>query len=143
MPPAGSLPPEPYDRRVSPTRLARALGLARIAFGLGLIARPVQLTTAWLGEDATRPGTQVAVRGLGARDLALGAGVVLAGERDRKRWLVAGILGDAADLGATIAAGRSLPMRGRLLVPLLAGAGLAMGVGALAGSSTPGSPAQE
>ncbi|HET9719728.1 MAG TPA: hypothetical protein VFP55_06610 [Solirubrobacteraceae bacterium] len=116
-----------------PTTLARALGLARVAVGVGLIAQPGRLTTAWLGRDAKAAGTQVAVRGLGARDLVLGAGTAIASGSDRQRWLIAGIVGDVADLTATLAAGRALPARGRVLVAALAGAGVAMGATALAG----------
>lgn len=118
---------------MSPASLARALGLARIAFGAGLIGQPARLTGAWLGHDAKASGTQVAVRGLGARDLVLGAGTALSNGSDRQRWLIAGIVGDVADLTATLAAGRALPTRGRVLVAALAGAGIAMGGAALAG----------
>ncbi|HWD85917.1 MAG TPA: hypothetical protein VG321_09215, partial [Solirubrobacteraceae bacterium] len=104
-----------------------------IAFGLGLIAQPERLTRAWIGGDAKRAGAQVAVRGLGARDLVLGAGATISSGSDRQRWLAAGMVGDAADLTATLAAGRALPIRGRVLVGILAGAGLAMGGAALAG----------
>ncbi len=118
---------------MQPASLARALGLARIAFGLGLIAQPERLTTAWIGRDAKGAGAQVAVRGLGARDLVLGAGAAISNGSDRQRWLAAGMVGDVADLTATLAAGRAIPMRGRVLVGILAGAGLAIGAAALAG----------
>jgi hypothetical protein len=118
---------------MNPAALTRALGLARIGFGLGLIARPERLTGTWIGRDAEGAGTQVAVRGLGARDLVLGAGAAVASGSDRQRWLAAGIVGDVADLSATLAAGRSVPLRGRVLVGILAGAGIAMGGAALAG----------
>lgn len=120
---------------MEPMKLARALGLARILFGVALLAWPERLTRTWLGRDAAGSGTQVAVRGLGARDLVLGAGVATAGAAgaDRKRWLIAGMVGDAADLSATLAAGRRVPLAGRALVAVLAGAGIAMGAGALRG----------
>ena len=47
--------------------------------------------------------------------------------------LIAGMVGDAADLSATLAAGRRVPLAGRALVAVLAGAGIAMGAGALRG----------
>lgn len=125
--------PEPYDRHMSPSTLARALGLARLGFGAALIALPERLAEPWIGRDAESRGTQVAVRGLGARDLVLGAGVAVSDGRDRQRWLAAGIVGDVADLSATLAAGKSVPLRGRILVGLLAEAGIAMGGAALAG----------
>ena len=52
--------------------------LGRIAFGAGLIAAPDRVASGWLPGDAA-PGTQVAVRGLGARDVALAAGVIASG----------------------------------------------------------------
>jgi hypothetical protein len=118
---------------MDPGQLARSLGLARAGFGVALVSRPEQLTESWIGRDAHGPGTQVAVRGLGARDLVLGIGAAVSAGRDRQRWLAAGMLGDLADLTATLAAGRHVPLRGRVLVGLLAGAGIAMGGAALAG----------
>jgi hypothetical protein len=133
MRPAASSPPGPYDRLMNPASLARAIGVARVAFGAGLLAQPERLTRAWIGQDATGAGAQVAVRGLGARDLVLGAGAATSGGTDRQRWLAAGMVGDVADLTATLAAGARVPLRGRVLVTLLAGAGLALGGAALAG----------
>lgn len=118
---------------MDPATLARALGLARIGFGAALIAQPERLAGPWIGREATGRGTQVAVRGLGARDLALGAGTAIATGHDQQRWIAAGIVGDLADLIATLAAGRSLPLRGRILVGVVATAGIAMGATALAG----------
>ena len=122
---------------MKPASLARALGLARIAFGVGLIAQPERLTRSWIGRDAQGAGAQVAVRGLGARDLVLGAGATVSDGSDRQRWLAAGIVGDLADLTATLAAGPSVPLKGRVLVGILAGAGIAMGGAALAGLRSP------
>src|SRR3954466_8460757 len=73
--------------------------LGRIAFGAGLLAAPERVAAGWLPGDAARAGTKVAVRGLGARDVALAAGVVLAA---RKRpWLIACLACDLADIAAT------------------------------------------
>ena len=116
-------------------KLTRAIGVARAGFGVGLLARPERLTEAWIGGDAHRAGTQVAVRGLGGRDLVLGIGALTSEGRDRQRWVAAGITGDLVDLTATLAAGDRVPLRGRILVGLLAGAGIALGLRALAGLS--------
>lgn len=118
---------------MDPGTLTRALGLARTAFGVALIRQPERLTSSWLGRDASGRGTQVAVQGLGARDLVLGLGAATAGGADRQRWLAAGMVGDLADLSATLAAGSKVPLKGRVLVALLAGAGIAVGGAALAG----------
>ena len=52
---------------------------------------------------------------------------------DLQRWVAAGILADAADMAATVAAGDSLPRSGRLLVGAVASAGAVLGLLALAG----------
>ena len=52
-------------------KTAIAFALGRIAFGVGLVAAPQRVAKGWLAQDARRPSTQVAIRGLGARDIAL------------------------------------------------------------------------
>jgi hypothetical protein len=116
---------------------ARLVAAGRIGFGLALIVSPERVTTLWLGGDAARAGTRVATRGLGARDLALGAGVLAVPESQLRPWVAAAILADTADLIATVAAGDSLPLAGRLLVGAVASGGVALGVTALAGLSAP------
>ena len=113
--------------------IARAVAAGRIGFGVGLILTPERLTTPWLGSDAARTGTRVVTRGLGARDLALGAGALAATPADLRRWVAAGMVADAADLVATVAAGDSLPVGGRVIVGAVASAGAALGAVALAG----------
>ncbi len=99
--------------------------LGRIAFGAGLIAAPDRVASGWLPGDAGRPGTQVAVRGLGARDVALAAGVIASG---RKRpWLIACLACDLADIAATLAAGDALPPRARWGTVALAGSAAVIG----------------
>ena len=58
--------------------LAAGFALARVAYGAALTAAPRRVAGGWLPEDAGRPGTQVAIRGLGVRDVALAGGVLLA-----------------------------------------------------------------
>jgi hypothetical protein len=113
--------------------IGRVVAAGRVGFGVALMLTPQRLTTPWLGSDAARPGTRVVTRGLGARDLALGAGALTAGPADLPRWVAAGILADTADLAATVAAGDSLPLAGRVLVGAVAVAGAALGGVALAG----------
>lgn len=115
------------------TLIARLVAAGRVGFGVALMLTPERVTTPWLGSDAARPGTRVAARGLGARDLALGAGTLAAGGADLQPWVAAGILADAADLAATVGAGAALPRSGRMLVGAVAGAGAALGALALAG----------
>jgi hypothetical protein len=118
---------------MNPALVARVVAAGRIGFGVALILTPERLSTPWLGRDAARTGTQVVTRGLGARDLALGAGALAASESDLRLWVAAGIVADVADLVATVAAGDSLPVAGRVLVGAVASAGAALGAVALAG----------
>lgn len=112
---------------MNPKLIARAIAAGRIGFGLGLLISPEQLTTRWIGRDSTRPGTRVVTRGLGGRDLALGLGALASREADLPRWLLAGMAGDASDLGATLAAGGEVPLTGRILVGALAAGALVLG----------------
>jgi hypothetical protein len=96
-------------------KTAIAFALGRIAFGAGLIAAPQRVAKGWLAQDAQRPPTQVAIRGLGARDIALAGGVVLAAREDGalRPWLVGCLVCDLADIASTLAAGSALPARAR------------------------------
>lgn len=92
----------------------RLLGWLRVAAGVGAWATP-GTTARVLSMPAPRQSpARFLLRLFGARDVALGAGLLGArnsGERDR--WLVLGMAVDAADAGAAlIAAGRG-QLRGR------------------------------
>ncbi len=117
--------------------VVRTVAAARVGVGAALIAAPVRFTAPWLGRDAERGGTRVATRGLGARDVALGAGTLACRDGDLPRWVAAAVLADATDLVATLAAGDALPRAGRILVGAMAGAGTALGLAALAGLGRP------
>jgi hypothetical protein len=114
-------------------KLTIAFAAARGGFGAGLIAAPSRVAGRWLGDDAGRAGAQVAIRALGARDLALAGGAVAAtlSGRALRPWLIAAIACDASDIGTTLAAGDSLPDRavpGTIAlagISILAGAALA------------------
>jgi hypothetical protein len=111
----------------------RLIAAGRIGFGLALIVSPGRLTASWLGGDAGRPGTRVVTRWLGARDLALGAGALAVPDSQLRPWVAAAIVADTADLVATVVAGDSLPLAGRVLVGAVASGGAAFGLMALAG----------
>jgi hypothetical protein len=117
---------------MDPAIIARVLARGRVGFGLVLTAAPLRLTRAWLGDDAERTAAQILARSLGARDLALGVGALAAARDDREAWLLAGLAADTADLVATLATA-SLPRRGRILGSLAAGAGVVLGLAAVAG----------
>jgi hypothetical protein len=106
---------------VSASTAAAGLAGGRALIGAALLAVPAPVTRLWTGDD--RPSTLVVGRGLGARDLALGAGalVALRRGRDARAWIAAGIAGDVADMGSSLAAGDALPRFGRIGTAALAG----------------------
>ena len=89
---------EPRDMAISQAR-------GRMAFGAAFLVAPGTAARGWIGVDATRPGTRVITRALGARDLALGLGIVIAIDRGApvRGWLEASALSDAVDFLATLA----------------------------------------
>lgn len=102
------------------------LGLGRLAIGAALVAAPrTQIGTGWIGEDAKRPTAAAILRGLGARDIALAAGLLATHRRGGalKPWLIGAAFADATDLAATLAAGKAIPVQGRVAIAALAGFG--------------------
>src|SRR4051794_19179789 len=95
--------------------VARQVAYGRIALGAALAVAPGLVARGWIGSSITSTGTRVLARGFGLRDVAIGAGTLSALEAGRptRDWLLAGALADVADLTATLAAGRSLPLLGR------------------------------
>jgi hypothetical protein len=111
--------------------LARLHALGRVALGKGLLLAPSLYGTAWLGRGAARrPGTQVALAGLGARDVAIGYGAAwaLGGGTGARPWLLAGVLADAVDLAVTIRHRDALPPAAVIGVGALAGGSAALGL---------------
>ena len=104
--------------------MAIAQARGRMAFGMAFLLAPGLAARGWVGDDATRPSVKVITRALGARDLALGLGVLVALDRGApaRGWLEASALSDGVDLLATLAGGRALPPAGRRGVIALAAA---------------------
>jgi len=105
-------------------KLTLAFAAGRTAFGIALLAAPARVGTSWLGPDASGDAVHVALRGLGARDIALAAGSAWAAlaEAPLRPWLAGTVAGDLMDIGATLAAGDSIPRRARRGTLALAGA---------------------
>jgi len=110
---------------MEPRTIARLLALGRVAIGAALIAVPGRVAAAWVGEASERPGTQIALASVGARDVAMGLGAAWAvGRKDgEKPWLLASAGADLVDLVATLRH-RDVLTRNALI-----------GVGALAGGA--------
>ncbi|HMC41556.1 MAG TPA: hypothetical protein VKI20_00995 [Acidimicrobiales bacterium] len=105
---------------------ARSLAWARVALGVAAFALPRLPATPWIGKDASRPSSRLLSRALGARDVALGLGALVAVSRDLpvRGWLEAGGLADAGDVAATLLGWESAPVLGRWLVLAAAGGGV-------------------
>ena len=90
--------------------LARAFGWLRVIAGAALFLMPRLGTRAWTGEDAEDAPTELAVRGFGIRDVAIGAGLLTAIERGApvRGWLEAGAMSDAGDAVGTLLSWRGL-----------------------------------
>ena len=102
--------------------MAIAQARGRMAFGAAFLVAPGLATRGWVGGDAMRPGTRVITRALGARDLALGLGIVIAIDRGApvRGWLEASALSDGVDFLATLLGRRDLPAAGRAAVMAIA-----------------------
>jgi hypothetical protein len=100
--------------------MARWFGLGRAAIGAGLFAVPSLAAASWVGRDAQTAGVRTISRGFGARDVALGIGLLAALEdKDDaavRRFLLLGALADGGDLAGTMANWRRLPAARRTLV---------------------------
>jgi hypothetical protein len=105
-------------------RLAAA-GLLRVGVGLGLLARPSVLPQAMGVDSSTAARIGWLVQMAGARDAAIGAGLVHAARtrRDPVPWVLAGAVCDAVDAVAFALAAA----RGRVR-PALGAAAAASGV---------------
>jgi hypothetical protein len=89
--------------------LAKQLSLSRISFGAGLILAPGLYARFWVGPGASERWPRIMARSLGARELALGAGGLLALRADdresARRWFAAGAATEVADVIVTLAGG--------------------------------------
>jgi hypothetical protein len=93
-------------------KAAAAVLSFRIAYGLALLLAPGKVAgNRWLGAGARQPAATVALRGLGAREVAVHgiALATLARGGPVRPWLAASIAGDLADVGAAVISREGLP----------------------------------
>lgn len=106
--------------------LAQIVALSRAGFGVAMLVRPARFGEAWIGSRGAERPTQVLTRSLAARDVALGAGAVLATRNGAgSGWFVANGLCDAVDLASAVVSRDVLPESGANATAALAGASLA------------------
>jgi hypothetical protein len=125
-----------YARRVNTRTMAMTFAAGRVAFGAAMLLAPRKVAHGWIGDDVERPPVELLVRAVGARDLVLGGGALLAlvSGQPAKGWLRAGVAADLADTALTGAYLGRLPRPGALgtmvltVVAAYAGVRLAAGV---------------
>ena len=108
-------------------QLAETVAWGRIAVGITALVAPTLPLRPWVGRDfAWQPRAKLLARSLGARDLALGIGVILALKHDGpvRGWVEGSGVADAGDVLSTLLAFGKLPKGGRWLV-LFSAAGAA------------------
>jgi hypothetical protein len=88
----------------------RAFGIGRVGLGAAAVLAPRLVTRMLLGKGHDAPATRMFARMLGARDIALGLGVVFAlnHETPVRGWLEAGSVADSGDFLAAVLASRHL-----------------------------------
>lgn len=107
---------------------AGGIALARVAIGVGATLAPGSVSRLQFG--SARPGEQITVRMLGARDLALGVGALVAAlhrSPGLRVWVEAGGFADGVDAAAFLRA-RPGDARSRRLTALVAGASAVVSV---------------
>jgi hypothetical protein len=108
-------------------RLVETIAWSRIAIGVTALVAPTLPLRPWVGRDfAWEPRAKLLARSLGARDLALGIGVILALKHDApvRGWVEGGAVADAGDCLSTLLAFGKIPKLARWPV-LLSAAGAA------------------
>jgi hypothetical protein len=92
------------------TAAVAVLGL-RVAYGVALVAAPAKITRSWLGPDVDGDAAQVALRGLGGREILLHGFGIAAAVRGKPLlpWLLISIGGDLTDIAATFAGRGGIP----------------------------------
>lgn len=115
---------------MDPRTLTAVIATIRMVIGAALTLLPGRVARGWLGREVSSPATQAAVRGLGVRDVAIGAGTLLAMSHDRgvRGWVEAGSLADLGDAAATLLSWDDLPPRGRVATLAMAGGAAVTGI---------------
>jgi hypothetical protein len=109
--------------------VAYSLGLSRVVIGSAAILAPGRAMNFWLGVDPEPKSVKAMGIAIGARDLALGVGTLVALSRDRGSavWLQVGVLADAADALATVRAFSADLRNPRMAVAAAGACGAAVG----------------
>jgi hypothetical protein len=107
---------------VDPKDSARAVAIGRIVFGAAFMLAPGLTGRVWIGEEAHRAPVKILTTAIGARDVAMGIGVLMAMGRGKpaRGWLEGIALTDALDFTAGLLGRERLPTAQRRIVLALA-----------------------
>ncbi len=119
----------PDARQEQLRQMVKYGGYVRMTFGLAMLLAPKAMATGWIGADGKRPGFRPIMRGLGIRDLLIGAMSVQAAKERRlmRRALEFGMAADGVDFLASVISARRLPTRNVVLIMAAAGSATAAG----------------
>ena len=108
----------------------------RVAYGAALIVAPARITRSWLGPSVDGDATQVALRGLGGREVLLHGFGIAAAVRGKPLlpWLLVSIGGDLSDIAATFAGRAGIPDDAPKKTAAVAGGSAALTAAVLAAS---------
>jgi hypothetical protein len=109
--------------------IARAAAAGRVATGVALLAAPGPVAKRWLGDVSDAPAAQVAISGLGARDVVVGLGTLWAlggRKRDARPWLIGSGAADAADLVSVLRSREGLTAASAIGTAAIAGGSAAL-----------------
>ena len=116
-------------RALSGLLTVERLSIGRAAAGVSMVARPRLLPTSLGVDSAAATRMSWVTQMLGAREIALGLGTLVAArkgdERAARLWLYGGLLSDTVDLlavGAAVVQGRVSRPAGTALVSVAGGA---------------------
>jgi hypothetical protein len=117
----------------SRTAAVTVFGL-RVAYGVALVAAPAKITRSWLGPAVEGDATQVALRGLGGREVLLHGFGIAAALRGKPMlpWLLVSIGGDLSDITATFAGRGGIPDDAPKKTAVVAGGSAALTAAVLA-----------
>ena len=119
----------PVQRMTAVDQQVKVFAIGRIGVGAGFLLAPGLCLRLSLGAVEAGPVTRMLARSVGARDIALGLGALMAlrHQAPLRGWLEAGALADAGDALTTVLGFRHLG-RGRAALAVLSAAS-ALGLG--------------
>jgi len=111
-------------------RLVTLYGIGRLAFGGGAVLAPSAMGRGLAGPGGATPDAQAFLRGIGAREIGIGLGLLGAARAHRRirPWLIAGVLADAGDIAGIAGAWQHMKPSKRSPGVTLAGVATAAGL---------------